>query len=167
MRRSNATRPSALDHLPRLLLLTTVALSGSIGCAHHRASTIAASVTPAPRIAEWAHAVPAVAPDTFPSSLFFELGVVRRDSASAYSMIRSIVKVLFKLGAPQRERQQAIDRIGGVVVGGFRITDDGDYYVLIAGRTYVDIQAAIRTLDALPQVEGAFPFFLGNTACCG
>jgi len=76
-------------------------------------------------------------------------------------MVRSIVKVMFKDGATQRERQQAIDAVSGVVVGGARVADDGDYYVRIPGLTADDIQVAVRKLQVLPQVELAVPMFVG------
>jgi hypothetical protein len=83
-------------------------------------------------------------------------------------LVRSLVQILFKAAAPQRERQQAIDLIGGLVVGGFRITDDGEYFVRIPGSTYDDIQAAVRKLRALPQVEHASPLFANSRSlCCG
>lgn len=84
-------------------------------------------------------------------------------------LVRSIVKVMFKDGAIQRQRQQAIDVVDGAVVGGLRITgSDGWYFVRIPGSTYGDIRAAVGKLQALPQVEGAFPFFVDSRPlCCG
>jgi len=76
-------------------------------------------------------------------------------------MVRSIVKVAFKDGTVQRERQQAVDAVKGVVVGGARVADDGEYFVRISGSTAGDIQAAVRKLQALSQVDLAVPMFVG------
>lgn len=48
------------------------------------------------------------------------------------------------------------------VVGGARVADDGDYFVRISGSTAGDIQAAVRKLEALPQVYYAGPLFVGR-----
>ncbi len=125
-------------------IVATLSLLGLSGCTHHPSPA-----TAAPHIAGGAHTVPALSPDYLPDSLFTALGIVRGESDTAMFMVRSIVKVLFKDGTAQRERQQAIDLIGGVVVGGARVTDDGDYYVRIPGSTTRDIQTAVRRLAGI------------------
>ncbi len=169
MRRTATTRPPTPRCVPPIRLIAIrakrlVRRGGIVatfagltlsGCAHQPSPASAA-----PRIADGAPPVPATAPHYMPDSLFTALGTVRRDSADVLKMVRSIVKVAFKDGAAQRERQQAIDSIGGLVVGGFRLDTDGEYFVRIPGSTYADIQAAVAKLKALPQVEYAFPFIV-------
>jgi len=100
--------------------------------------------------------------------LIDSLGTLRAEDDTALVVVRSMLKVLFKGGETQAARQQAVDLISGVVVGGFRLNDtDGEYFVRIPGPTYADIVAAVRKLDTLPQVEGAFPMFVGLRVCCG
>lgn len=131
------------------------------GCIHQQSPVIAAPTPTAPSIADAAHPVPPIAPDYLPDSLFAALGIVRGQSDTAMFMVRSIVKVAFKDGTVQRERQQAVDAVKGVVVGGARVADDGEYFVRISGSTAGDIQAAVRKLQALSQVDLAVPMFVG------
>ena len=105
------------------------------------------------RIADRARTVLGTAPNFVPDSLFRTLGTVRRDSTAPMKLIRGMVEVSFKDGVAQRERQQAIDLIDGLVVGRIRIAGDGQYFVRIPGSTYADIQDARSKLEALPQVE--------------
>lgn|SRR6185312_5032067 len=170
----DTTRRSTLDCAPSMHRVRTrtkqivcssgivamIAMGPLSGCTHQRASAAAPPSNMAPRPADSAHLVPPIAPDYLPDSLFAALGVVRAEPDTAVFMLRSIVKVLFKHGAAQRERQQAIDAVSGVVVGGYRITDDGEYYVRIPGLTADDIEVAIRKLQPLPQVYFAGPWFV-------
>jgi hypothetical protein len=78
-----------------------------------------------------------------------------------FPYIRSIVAVSFQEGAPQTDRQAAIDRVNGIVVGGFRtIGEDGDYYVRIPDTTFAGIGRAIDLLATLPQVAVPHPLTL-------
>ncbi len=172
MYRSNRTRSSNVDAaqptrsgpaLARRLyftVLSAVALVSTslVGCAPQPSPA-----TATPSIADRAHPVPSTAQGHFPRALIDSLGTLRAEDDTSLSVVRSMLKVLFKGGVAQRERQQAIDLVGGIVVGGFRFPDgDGDYYVQIPGPTYRDIQAAIRKLEVLPQIVIAAPFLLGG-----
>ena len=67
---------------------------------------------------------------------------------------RSVVLVAFHLAATGEERQSAIDRIGGGLVGGMGL----DYVVVIDDDgTAGPLWAAVDTLCALPQVHHASP----------
>jgi fructosamine-3-kinase len=100
--------------------------------------------------------------------LIDSLGTIRAADGSSLTVVRSLLKVFLKRDATQRERQQAMDLVGGTVVGGFRIGGaNRDYFVRIHGPSIEDIQAAIRKLDALAQAAGAFPFFVNVRICCG
>jgi hypothetical protein len=182
MRRVNRDDSSRLGRLRPILLVATrtrrlvrrvgiVAILGGAalsGCAHQRSSATARPPTAPPIPVEVAHPVPPIAPNYYPDSMFRALGSVRRDSTAPVRMVRSIVKVAFRDGTVQRERQQAIDLIGGVVVGGYLLDADGEYYVRIPGPTYEDIQTAVSNLRVLPQVEFAFPMLVSTGhICCG
>lgn len=104
-------------------------------------------------------AVPAVSPNLLPDSLFAALGIVRRQDGY-FPIIPSIVKVAFTHGTPQAARQSAIAAVQGAVVGGFLITDDGEYYLQIPDTTYNGVQSAVARLDSLSQVAFAFPWFV-------
>ena len=120
------------------------------------------------RVVSAAHAVPTAPPDYFPRELIDSLGTIRAGDDTLLTVVRSMLKVFLKGDAAQLEQQQPIDLVGGTVVGGFRIADtDGEYFVRIPGSTYDDIQTAIRKLQGLPQVKGAFPFFVNVRVCCG
>ncbi len=107
---------------------------------------------------------PATAPDYVPQGLFDSLGTLASPDGHGAPWVRSIVSIGFELGASQAERQSAIDSIGGTVVGGFRIGDDGGYYVRIPGTTITETQATLATLRSLPQVEFASPFMLDTVS---
>ncbi len=109
-------------------------------------------------------AVPAVAPDSTPRRLFDSLGVIRDPEGHGMPWVRGIVVLLFQQKTQQPERAAVVARIHGVVVGGFRISDDGTYYVRIPGTTQQDILRAIATAKAFPQVESASPFIQDSTS---
>jgi len=69
-----------------------------------------------------------------------------------------IVWVAFHPAAPQSQRQAAVDRIGGEVVGGVYLNPGAIYYVRIRGDgTAQTLFDAIHTLRTLPQVRLASP----------
>ena len=180
MRHIVTTLPSSLDRVPSTLLprtrtrqlvrssaiVATIAAASLGGCTHQLSSTSASPTDTEPRISDRRHPVPAVARQYIPDSLLLALGTVRRDSSATIKLVRGIVKVTFRDGTAQSARQQAIDSIAGVVVGGFRLDTDGEYFVRIPGSTYDDIQAAVRRLRALPQVEFAYPMVLSPAHLC-
>ncbi|HEX8904269.1 MAG TPA: hypothetical protein VF771_05465, partial [Longimicrobiaceae bacterium] len=65
---------------------------------------------------------------------------------------RNVVAISFDSAATGDEKQAAVDRIGGTLVGG----DGVHYYVLVAGGTE-PVWPAIDQLRAMPQVEAALP----------
>ena len=72
-------------------------------------------------------------------------------------MVRSIVTVTFKDGAGQREREKAIEAIGGVVVGGINRPPFSEYFVRIRGTNIEAIFDALDILRSRPEVQSAFP----------
>jgi len=108
--------------------------------------------------------VPPVPPDSIPATLFASLGTVSDTPGMQSPFIRSIVAVSFHEGTPQADRQAAVDRVDGVVVGGIRTApDDGDYYVRIPDTTFAGILRAIDVLKALPQVAVPHPLTAGTS----
>jgi hypothetical protein len=84
-----------------------------------------------------------------------------------FPFIRSIIAISFQLHAPVADRQAAVDRVEGIVVGGMRpcdsralcgeLVEDGDYYVQIPDTTFAGILRALAIEEALPQVAVAHP----------
>jgi hypothetical protein len=95
-----------------------------------------------------------VVPDSYPSALIDSLGFVDIPSTDRH-FVRGILMVGFEPTIPQAQRQAAIDQVRGVVVGGKRQTADEGYYLvrLPWADTYEQLEQALATLLALPQVE--------------
>ncbi len=76
-----------------------------------------------------------IPPDTTPGALFKALGSVSGRPLTNGPYLRDIVLVEFVPGTPLADRQDAIDSIGGIVVGGKLDSDkqDGANYVQISG----------------------------------
>jgi hypothetical protein len=99
-------------------------------------------------------------PDTLPADL-------RADSAFLHGRALSHVLVLvFRPAATQNQRQLAVDRSGGTVMGGSRLGGNyGYYYIWIPdAATEAQLRTVADTLRQLPQVEGAAPFLPGGPA---
>jgi hypothetical protein len=118
-------------------------------------STLGCATTPLPR---YSRRVPAVSPDSEPAWLTADSSV----SQSGYW--KRVVLVLFRASASQAQRQAAIDRIGGSVVGGIRgVGPDGFYIVYVPqAETSVALGEAIARLKGLPQVELASLAWTGD-----
>jgi len=106
-----------------------------------------------------ANPVPASAPDTEPADLFADSNVVSNTVNMTGTFVRNVVNVLFAQTATQAQRQAAVDRVRGQVVGGERLWyGDGFYLVRIHDDgTDGPLWSAIATLEALPYVEMAGP----------
>jgi hypothetical protein len=76
-----------------------------------------------------------------------------------FKFVKNIIVVGFVYGATQTQRQEAVESVRGVVVGGNRIALNGDGFYLIRLRTVTaaGILEAQRKLEALPQVDMAEP----------
>lgn len=71
---------------------------------------------------------------------------------------RNIVLVMFREEASRHQKQQAIDAINGVVVGGTPLSKGGVYYVRIPDDgTSRPLFRAIKKLRSFRQVELASP----------
>ena len=101
--------------------------------------------------------VPEVAPDTVPAWVFADSNLVRAAAKDLY--YANVLMVRFRFGTARRDRQSAIDGIGGTVVGGRREPDgDGIYLVRVEARRQLEpLMDAARTLRQLPQIWLAAP----------
>jgi hypothetical protein len=71
---------------------------------------------------------------------------------------RDLIFLAFKEDATQSERQQAIDAVGGEVIGGEHIDRGGYYYVRIRSDNTGDpLFRAITKLKTFPKVDLASP----------
>ena len=100
--------------------------------------------------------VPATPPDSVPDWVRRDTSLVHLPSGMAY--VKRTLVVGFKTTATQAERQAAVDRVAGVVVGGFGIRgrDGGGYLVRFAGDpTEAQLDSLAAVLRGLPQVQYA------------
>jgi hypothetical protein len=71
---------------------------------------------------------------------------------------RDLIVLAFKEDATQSERQQAVDAVGGEVIGGEQIDRGGYYYVRIRSDGKADaLFRAITKLKTFPKVDLASP----------
>jgi hypothetical protein len=101
--------------------------------------------------AQRSSSVPPQAPDTTP-------GWFHHDSNIAGNYVKGVVGVIFHEGTSLADRQAAIDKVGGEVVGGWRFTPDreGIYAVKVDdGGDREKLLELMERLDALPQVKSA------------
>jgi hypothetical protein len=70
---------------------------------------------------------------------------------------RNVIHIIFKTGTSQALRQQAIDQVRGVVIGGIPLIGGDGYYDVAIPDTGqgVQLQAAITSLLLMSQVDGA------------
>ena len=103
--------------------------------------------------------VPSAAPDSVPNWLRATSRWVTNPARVSGRFVRDLVLVRFVAGATQAQRQQAIDLVGGTVVGGVPFEGaEGVYYVqLPADSSNERVFAAIATLQGLGQVQNALP----------
>jgi hypothetical protein len=111
--------------------------------------------------------VPVIAPDSEPAWVHDDTSIVTARGRSQ-PVIRDVVLVLFHPNATQAERQAAIDRVSGKVVGGGRLNGVEGYYLVLLPRdtTHTLLFEALPVLKAMPGVLVAMPdyaFRLDNT----
>ncbi len=89
--------------------------------------------------------LPAVPPDTVPAWVYDSANFVVDTVFSAVPIQRNVLAVCFLPGASTSARQALIDSLGGVVVGGDRMSaSDGDYYVQFPSVRSISQLVAIR-----------------------
>jgi hypothetical protein len=95
--------------------------------------------------------VPPVPPDSFPSDLYHDSVMVTDSLGGRYS--RAVIAVHFMLDATQEVRQNAIESVRGIVIGGAVLDVDGYYLVRVPhGDTLEGVDVAIRVLRRTPGV---------------
>jgi hypothetical protein len=110
--------------------------------------------------------VPALAPNYTPPEMYGEPNIIENTPYITGGYLKNILTVFFTQGATQQERQAAVDKVSGTVVGGVRFGSDGVYYVQVASDSTGALLAAAKdSLNALPQVGIAlYELFLENVA---
>jgi hypothetical protein len=101
--------------------------------------------------------VPGTAPDTIPESVLDSLGTVDDPVERGTHYVKNLVSALFRENTPQPQRQAAIDRVCGVVIGGDHLPSGEGYYLIrLHGVETPDALAATAdALRAMPGVAGA------------
>ncbi|HET7630866.1 MAG TPA: S8 family serine peptidase [Gemmatimonadaceae bacterium] len=104
-------------------------------------------------------AVPATAPDSEPQRLYDPANRTSDPRWPGAPFMRGIILMRFQTGAGQAERQAAVDSVQGEVVGGLPFgPGEGMYLVQLPPDPTNDrMFAAMRTLNAMPQVSWAVP----------
>jgi hypothetical protein len=99
--------------------------------------------------------VPALPPDSTPRAHFSDRSNWITDPVYfAGTIIRDVLEVHFRIGTSQAARENAIAAVGGTVIGGAKLYNDGDgwYYVLVP-ITNSTLVAAKQSLEASADVE--------------
>src|SRR5215217_3800323 len=76
------------------------------------------------------HPVPASPPSDAPRELWNRENQMQDSTFTSGSFLRDIAAIRFKPGASQRERQAAVDLVGGTVVGGIPWGNGDGYYLV-------------------------------------
>jgi hypothetical protein len=106
--------------------------------------------------------VPALPPDSVPVAVWDKIhapeNIIRSSPEWGAPFPRDLIVLAFKEDATQRERQQAVDAVGGEVIGGEHIDRGGYYYVRIRSDGTADaLFRAITKLKTFPTVDLASP----------
>ncbi|MES2178084.1 MAG: S8 family serine peptidase [Gemmatimonadota bacterium] len=103
--------------------------------------------------------VPAIAPDTVPVG-YDNFSRAITETARWYGdVLPDVAVVIFKPNTTQVQKQAAIDRMGGVVIGGRRVTGhDGVYLIRVpSDGTTGNLFNMLDTLKTLPVISVAIP----------
>ena len=121
------------------------------GCASAQ-SAPRASIPPAPP-RDWT--IPADSVD----ALFQPSNLVVEHPRMSGRYPADLVMLFFRPGATAAQRRQAVEAVGGTLVGG-----DGAYWYVRVKTQCADrpVWCAVDVLEKLPQVEAAHPFMMGG-----
>ncbi len=111
--------------------------------------------------------VPPLAPDTVPENVLDSLGTITGSSRPGMRYVRNLLAARFDSTASQAQRQAAVDRVCGVVVGGDHSDGglDGYYLVRLADAGSVSaLDAAADALRHMPGVSSAQTLALRSAA---
>lgn len=97
-------------------------------------------------------------PDTLPIWIYADSNIAAATPDYPGRFVKNVALVMFDLGAALSDRQLAVAKVGGEVIGGVRITSsDGMYVLRLDVSSAADLFAKLDTLRALPQVRTATP----------
>ena len=98
--------------------------------------------------------VPPLAPDTIPESMLDSLGTITAPSRPGMRYVRNLLAARFDSSASRIQRQAAVDRVCGVVVGGDHSDGGMDGYYLVRLRDGGSVSALDAAADALRHMPG-------------
>lgn len=118
-------------------------------------SAVAQRVAFVPQPACGAHEfVPPLAPDSIPENVLDSLGTITAASRPGMRYVRNLLAARFDSSASQAQRQAAVDRVCGVVVGGDYSDGGMDGYYLVRLRDGGSVSALEAAADALRHMPG-------------
>lgn len=98
--------------------------------------------------------VPPLAPDSVPEDVLDSLGTVTAASRPGMRYIRNLLAARFDSAASQAQRQAAVDRVCGAVVGGDHSDGGVDGYYLVRLQNAESVGALDAAADALRHMPG-------------
>jgi hypothetical protein len=98
--------------------------------------------------------VPPLAPDTVAEHVLDSLGTIAAPSRPGVRYLRNLLAARFDSTAPQGQRQAAVDRVCGVVVGGDHSDGGADGYYLVRLRGAESVSALDAAADAMRHMPG-------------
>ncbi len=98
--------------------------------------------------------VPPLAPDTIPENVLDSLGTITTSARPGMRYVRNLLAAHFDSAASQAQRQAAVDRVCGVVVGGDHSDGGVDGYYLVRLRDAGSVSALDAAADALRHMPG-------------
>lgn len=102
--------------------------------------------------------MPPMPPDSLPAHFYDDANWVENPPCRSLPIVRHLVAVWFKENATPEQRQAALDLVGGTVVGGVPISEQGLYLLWVDDNgTGAGVCQAVSALQALPYVELARP----------
>jgi hypothetical protein len=101
--------------------------------------------------------VPAVAPDAIPDWVYADSNIVSDSMRAPIPYAANVLWVEFTPEATTAQRQQAVDAVAAIVVGGKRSAfGEGIYLLRVeAGGAFAPLAAAVDSLNTMPQVVWA------------
>jgi hypothetical protein len=98
--------------------------------------------------------VPPLAPDSIAEAVLDSLGTVGAPSRPGVRYLRNLIAARFDSAAPQAQRQAAVDRVCGLVVGGDHSDGGVDGYYLVRLRGAESVSALDAAADAMRHMPG-------------
>jgi hypothetical protein len=107
--------------------------------------------------------VPELPPDSISQEVAEEIFAEENrvyPSDTGYFYLRNVIRLYFEEGTPWERRQEAVDAIGGEVIGGHRMVADGGLYLIRIkdDGTPRPLEEAIETLNSFPYIASVGRF---------